>query len=73
MWHSKLTINRTYSTMGGQNAWADIDTLGWRKIRVGSAVGGTNTLTLPSAAKANGRPVDPDIASTIEITRAVLK
>lgn len=72
MWHSNMTVNQTYSTTGGINAWADIDTLGWRRIRAGAADGVTNTLTLLSAAKANGRPVDVFVASTNEITRAIL-
>ena len=72
MWHPNMTVNRTYSTTGALNAWADIDTWGWRKIKAGATDGVTNTLTLLSAAKANGRPVDVFVDSTGEITRAIL-
>lgn len=72
MWRDNITVNRTYSTTGALNAYADIGTWGWTKIKAGAADGVTNTLILLSAAKANGRTVNVFVDSTNEITRAVL-
>jgi len=71
MWHNNQTVSQVYSTNDGQNAWARIGSLGWRKIKTGAADGVTNTFVLLTAAKANSRPVNVYIVSDL-IERAYL-
>ena len=58
LWYYNLTVARTYATYHSQNAWAWINTLGWRKIKTGSANGVTNMLIAFCEAKANNRKVN---------------
>lgn len=56
-WHNNMTVSRVYTSHHSQNAWALIDTLGWRKIETGSADGVTNCLIGLGEAVANNRKV----------------
>jgi immune inhibitor A len=57
-WQNSKLISRTYTTHDSENAWADIQGLGWRKIETGNADGVTDTLMALAAAQANNRPVN---------------
>ncbi len=71
MWHTNKTVQRVYSTNSSQNAWAQIEDVGWRKIKTGASDGVTNTFVLLAAAKANNRTVNVYIVSNL-IERAYL-
>ncbi len=71
MWETNKAVQRVYSTKDGQNAWAQIAGVGWRKIKTGAADGVTNTFVLLTAAKANSRTVNVYIVSNL-IERAYL-
>jgi len=58
LWYYNMTVGRTYATHHSQNAWVWINTLGWRKIKTGSADGVTNTLITFCEARANNRKVN---------------
>ena len=73
MWHEDKKVISTYSTRDSQNAWANIETLGWRKIRPGAEDGVTNTFVLLNAAKANERTIDVFVDANDRITRALMK
>jgi len=70
-WHSNKVVLRTYSTHHGQNAWAQVEDLGWRKIKTGSADGVSNCFMIFCEAKANGRKVNV-YADGSTISRAYL-
>ncbi|MBB3192490.1 M6 family metalloprotease domain-containing protein [Halomonas cerina] len=56
-WHNHKAVLQTYSTYHSQNAWANIQDLGWRKIETGNVDGVTNTFLALCDAQANGRNV----------------
>lgn len=72
MWHYNQQVNATFVHHATQWAWADIDGLGFRRIKEGAADGCTNLLILLSTAKANGRLVHIDIDTDQLITTAYL-
>ncbi len=57
-WHNNRAVLRTYATHHAQNAWAQIEGLGWRKIETGAGDGVTNCFAMFCEAKANARPVN---------------
>ena len=72
MWNNNKTVNNTYTSHDSQNAWANIASIGWRKIKSGAPDGVTNTFMILNDAKANGRLVNVYIVANL-IERAVLK
>lgn len=56
-WYSNVRVIQTYATHHEQNAWVNIENLGWRKIKTDSADGVTNMHALFSEASANNRKV----------------
>ena len=72
MWSNNKTVIRTYTSYHSQNAWANIDGIGWRKIKTGASDGVTNTFMILSGAKANIRKVNVYIVANL-IERAVLR
>ncbi len=58
MWSNEKAVIQVYSTHHTQNAWVNIQSLGWRKVRAGADDGVANMLYLLSAAKVNGRTVN---------------
>ncbi len=58
LWYYNMTVGNIYATHHSQNAWVWINTLGWRKIKTGSADGVTNTLIAFCEARANNRKVN---------------
>ncbi len=57
LWYDSVDVLQTYSTYHSKNAWAYIESLGWRKVNPENTGGVTNTFMLLCEAKANGRPV----------------
>lgn len=58
MWHNNKKVNATFVHHTSQWVWADIDGLGWKRIKDGAADGATNLFVMLSAAKANDRIVN---------------
>lgn len=73
MWHNNKQVFSTFSSHHSQNAWANVEGLGWRKIRTGNNDGVTNMYTLFNSAKGGGRRVNVYLDSgTNQITIAYL-
>jgi hypothetical protein len=73
MWHSNVTVSRTYATHHGQNCWAIVSGVsGWKKVKTGAADGVGNVFTALCAARANGRPVDVYIVDN-KVERVTLR
>lgn len=58
MWHNNKLVVQTFGSHHAQNAWANIEGLGWKKIKPNAPDGVTNLFLLLNAAKANGRRVN---------------
>jgi len=56
-WYSNVKVNRVYSSIHSQNAWAYFHGIGWRKIQTGAADGVTNMLAVFTEAAANDKSV----------------
>ncbi len=56
-WHTNKIVNRLYTSYHSQNAWANIQGLGWRKIKTGNPDGVTNAFTALCEARANNNLV----------------
>ncbi len=50
-------VLRTYVSPHSKNAWAEIDTLGWKKIQGTSEDGVTNVFMMLCAAQSHGRTI----------------
>jgi hypothetical protein len=57
VWYYNKKVIMTYATSHSQNAWAYIDTVGWRKIKTGKADGVTNMFSAFCEAVANNQKV----------------
>jgi len=73
MWHHNKQVNMTFASNDSQNAWAQIDTLGWRRVKPGSPDGTTNLYALLVSATANDRLVSVDVDTNDQITTAYLR
>ena len=71
MWSTNKTVIQAYSTFHTENAWANIDGVGYKKIKTGNKDGVTNTFALLCAAKANNRTVNVYIVDNL-IERAYM-
>lgn len=56
-WHNNRAVLQTFASNDAQNAWANIEGLGWRKIKTGAPDGVTNMFDLFCEALANGKRV----------------
>ncbi len=65
MWHNNQTVAQVYTTYHSENSWANLQGMGWRKIRTGATDGVTNVFCLLSAAKANNRTVNVYIVNDL--------
>lgn len=72
MWHNNKQVLATFVHHTTQWAWANIDGLGWRRVKDGAADGVTNLFTMMNAARASGRPVNVYVDSANLITTAYL-
>lgn len=57
MWHNNKAVLQTFASNNSQNAWANIESLGWKKIKPDDSDGVTNVFVQMNAAKANNRKV----------------
>lgn len=73
MWHNNKKVLMTYASHHSQNCWANIDTIGWRKIKSAATDGVTNLYFMMCAAKANERLVNVHIDNDNQIDIAYLK
>lgn len=71
MWSIEKSVIQIYSTHHTQNAWINIQSLGWRKVRTGATDGVNNMLCLLSAARVNGRTVNVFVVNDL-IERAYM-
>jgi hypothetical protein len=72
MWHNNKQVLATFVHHTTQWAWANIDTIGWVRIKDGAADGVTNLFLMLSAARANNRQVNVFIDGSNLITTAYL-
>jgi hypothetical protein len=72
MWYHNKKVLQTFVHHTTQWAWADIQDLGWRRIKDGSADGVSNLFIMMCAAKANDRLVHVDIDESNLIITAYL-
>jgi immune inhibitor A len=56
-WHYNKKVLQTFASNAAQNAWANIDSLGWRKVKPSAPDGVTNLFSLFCEAVANGQLV----------------
>ena len=57
-WQTNKKILMTYTTHHSMNAWAFIESVGWRKVEPLSTDGVTNVFSMLCEARANDRPVN---------------
>lgn len=69
--HNKKVLT-TFVHSNNSWSWANIETVGWRRIKDGAPDGCTNLTVLLNAAKANGRNVSVDIDGANLIVTAYL-
>jgi len=72
MWHNNKLVLATYIHHTTQWSWANLDGLGWRRIKDGAADGVTNLTILLNSARASGRRVNVFIDTNNLITTAYL-
>jgi hypothetical protein len=72
MWHYNKKVLATFVHHTTQWAWADIDGLGWRRIKDGAPDGCANLCTMMNAARANDRLVHVDVDASNLIVTAYL-
>lgn len=70
-WYSNVGVAMIFATHHGQNAWASLEGLGWRKIRPGEGSGVTNMLAVLAQARAKNLSVRVS-ADTANIFQAYL-
>ncbi|MET0885607.1 MAG: hypothetical protein ABWX92_04080, partial [Mycetocola sp.] len=56
-WYSNVGVDSVFATHHGQNAWASLTGLGWRKIQAGAPDGVTNMLGVFALARARNLTV----------------
>ncbi len=65
---SNKKVLRTYASPHSKNAWANIESLGWRKIGQLSTDGVTNMFAMLNAAKGNNKAVTGTIDASNKIS-----
>ena len=70
--YNKKSVISTYATIDPQWAWANINGIGWRRIKEGAADGVTNIFLLMNTAESHGRLVNVEIDADNNITNACL-
>ncbi len=72
MWLNNRNVTSAFTSNDSQWAWANIEGIGWRRIKDGSIDGVENIFTIICAAKAKGRPVNVELDTDNLITTAYL-
>jgi hypothetical protein len=62
MWCNNRLITSTFTSHHPDNAYANIEGVGWRKMKAGNPSGVTNMLTLCSLAVANSRRTNVELS-----------
>lgn len=70
-WYSNVGVDMVFATHHGQNAWASLAGLGWRKIQTGAPDGVTNMLGVFALARAKNVKVTVN-ADTANVFQAYL-
>ena len=70
-WHHNVAVDLVFTTHHGQNAWANLAGLGWRKIQPGGPDGITNMLAVFAQARAKNLKVTVN-ADTAAVFQAYL-
>lgn len=65
-------VKSIFGSSDAQNAWAEIETLGWKKINPLSSDGVTNMLIMLNAAKSSNLKVSGNINADDEIVLITL-
>lgn len=55
VWHNDRMVTRAFASVDAQNAWVNMEGLGWRRLSPGAADGVTNLFVMLCDALANGR------------------
>lgn len=71
MWHNNKKVIQTFVHHTTQWGWANIEGIGWKRIKDDAADGVTNLFIMMCAAKANDRMVNVNIDGGL-ITTAYL-
>lgn len=71
-WKYNTKILSTFAASGSQWAWVNVDGVGWRRVKDGSADGVTNMFAAACAAMANARTVHLDIDGQFLYTMYVI-
>lgn len=71
-WFYNKKVYQTFTYYGSQWAWANVQDLGWRRIKDGAADGCTNLHVMLSAAQANDKLVHVDVDASNLITTGYL-
>ncbi len=72
MWHNNKTVIATFAHHTSQWAWAEIEGIGFKRIKDGAADGVTNLFALFNAACTNGRKVNVFVDASDLIATAYL-
>jgi immune inhibitor A len=72
MWHSNKLVLATYAYHTSQWAWANIEGVGWLRVKDGAADGVTNLFVMLNAARSSGRRVSVYVDGSNLITTAYL-
>ncbi|SMO58495.1 peptidase M6 [Fodinibius sediminis] len=72
MWHYNKKVVATWAHHTSSLVYANIEGIGWRRIKEGASDGCTNLFVLFNAAKANDRTVHVQIDGTDKITTAYM-
>ena len=65
-------VKSTFGSSDAQNAWVDIETIGWKRVRPTSSDGVTNVLLMLNAATKNGLNISGSINSNDEVSTITL-
>ncbi|KNH17859.1 metalloprotease [Arthrobacter sp. ZBG10] len=63
-WYSALAVDSVFTTHHGQNGWASLSGLGWRKIQTGAPDGVTNMLAVFTVARSKNLRVTVNADTT---------
>lgn len=64
-WHQNALVVATYTTPHSMNAWANIESVGWRKIQPLTTDGVTRMFALLTEAQASGRKVHVQVDDSL--------
>jgi hypothetical protein len=72
MWKKNCKVKATFASNDPQWTWANIEGMGWRRIKEGSSDGVCNIFKIMCTAKSRDRPVHVEVDRENLITTAYL-